>query len=57
MKLLSKVNRFIFNYARAFGMFDILSDEQFIRLLWKRKFHSSINLTYCATSNRLCENL
>lgn len=44
MKLLSKVNRFIFNYARAFGMFDILSDEQFIRLLWKRKFHSSINL-------------
>lgn len=44
MEILRKLDRFVFNYARAFGMFHTLSDEQFIKLLWKRNFHSTINL-------------
>lgn len=51
MNFLFKLNRFIFNYARAFGVFDALSDEQFIKMLWKRKYHSSINLENPVTFN------
>lgn len=51
MRILSKLDRFVFNYARGLGMFDVLSDEQFIKLLWKKRFHNSINLDNPVTFN------
>ena len=51
MNFVQKMNQLIFNYARYFGIFDGISDERFIQLLWKRRFHNTIDFDNPVTFN------
>ena len=51
MKFLQKLDRFVFNYLRYYGLYDDMPDKAFIEKLWKRYFHSTINLDNPVTYN------